>query len=326
MPARVDRFEHWVDRSTADRVDATTYDHTDTVNDYYDLCSQFMERFWSASLQFAPLTPDETLEQSIFRHQGLMISKLRLEQGMTIADFGCGFGTLMRRVAQETGVRVVGINNNEQQLEKARVRNREAGLHEVIDCLKCNIMDMRSIEAESFDRGYAIESTCHTPSRATAYAQIFRLLKPGAYFWCQEMCVTNRFDPNSRDHQAIKQELMQYIALKEIPGFAEVNEAVEIAGFEIVEAGDRGQSDGPTVPWYAPMEGRHGGIFDRAIRAPRARPAVFAAARAAEAARVFPRGSARVIRLMGRAADAYVAGGAAGIFTPLYCFLARKPA
>ena len=41
--------------------------------------------------------------------------------------------------------------------------------------------------------------------------------------------------------------------------------------------------------------------------------------------RVLPKGTADVVRLMDRAARAYVAGGRAGIFTPLYCFLARKP-
>lgn len=53
--------------------------------------------------------------------------------------------------------------------------------------------------------------------------------------------------------------------------------------------------------------------------------AIGMALRAAEVLRVFPEGSAGVARLLDRAADAYVAGGKAGIFTPLYCFLARKP-
>ena len=39
----------------------------------------------------------------------------------------------------------------------------------------------------------------------------------------------------------------------------------------------------------------------------------------------FPRGSAEVIALLDRTGNAYVAGGKAGIFTPLYCFVARRP-
>ena len=55
------------------------------------------------------------------------------------------------------------------------------------------------------------------------------------------------------------------------------------------------------------------------------RKAFIGASRLAEVLRVLPKGSADVVGLMDRTANAYVAGGRAGIFTPLYCFLARKP-
>ena len=60
-------------------------------------------------------------------------------------------------------------------------------------------------------------------------------------------------------------------------------------------------------------------------RIPLGRKALIGASRLAEALGVFPKGSADVVRLMDLTADAYVAGGRTGIFTPLYCFLARKP-
>ena len=57
----------------------------------------------------------------------------------------------------------------------------------------------------------------------------------------------------------------------------------------------------------------------------RGRKLFIGAARLAEKVGLFPRGTADVIRLMDRTANAYVAGGRTGTFTPLYCFLARKP-
>ena len=42
--------------------DAASYDHTETVKDYYDLCNEFMVFGWGESLHFAPLSPDERLE------------------------------------------------------------------------------------------------------------------------------------------------------------------------------------------------------------------------------------------------------------------------
>ena len=154
---------------------------------YYDLCSEFMQFGWNESLHFAPLTPAETLEESIVRHQRLMIEQLQLREGMRIADIGCGVGGPMRRVARESGATVVCINNNAQQLEKARSRNEEVGLDHLAEYVKCSFMDMSVIEANSFDAGYAIESTCHAPDKRGAFAEIFRVLKPGALFWCQEM-------------------------------------------------------------------------------------------------------------------------------------------
>lgn len=325
IPMRVAAFEGWVERSDAAAAGGAEYDHTHTVNEYYDLCNQFMELGWGESLQFAPLVGKEPLSRAIARHQRAMIEALRLEGGMDVADIGCGFGALMRRVASEAGARVVGINNNAHQLEQARLRNREAGLEQVTDCVKCNIMDMSAIAAGSFDRAYAIESTCHTPSRAEAYAQIFRILKPGGLFWGQEMCMTDEFDSTDAEHRSIHQDLRRYIALEEIPGFAQVNRALESVGFEVLEGADRNNRADCKVAWYEPMSGIGGRLGSGIIRRPRVRKALAAPAKAAELLRTLPRGSARIIGLCNKAVDAYTRGGKAGIYTPLYCFLAKKP-
>ena len=152
------------------------------------------------------------------------------------------------------------------------------------------------------------------------------MLKPGALFWGQEMCLTNKFDPASSRHRDIKQELMRGIALNEIASFAEVDQALEAAGFEVVEGMDRSMQEDPYTPWYQPMEGETGTFRNLLRRTPAGRKAMIGMLRLTEAVGLFPKGSTTVVRLMDRTADAYVAGGNTGIFTPLYCFLARKPA
>lgn len=322
---RVNDFYGWMDRAATENVDASVYDHTATVKDYYDLCGEFMVFGWGDSLHFAPLTPQESLEESIVRHQRLMIAKLELQEGMTVVDIGCGVGGPMRRVARESAVRVVGINNNEIQIKKAKRLNAEAELDHRIDYVPCSYMDMSAIEDNTFDRGYAIESTCHAPNKVHAFAEIFRVLKPGALFWGQEMCLTERFDPNNERHQAIKRDLMYGIALKEIATQGEVVRALETVGFHVIEGMNRDVKEGPTTPWYQPLEARHGTLANYVVKIPWGRKAFIGASKLAELLGVFPRGSAQVVRLMDRTAEAYVAGGQAGIFTPLYCFLARKP-
>ncbi len=325
--SRVVRFDEWMERARED-AGPNGYDHAETVKEYYDLCSDFMIFGWSESLHFAPLSTRESLEESQIRHQRLMIEKLALHKGMTVIDVGCGTGGPMRRVVQEADVRVVGVNISEVQLAKAKSLNAEVGIDHMVEYLECSFMDMASVADGTFDRGYAIESTCHAPDKAGAFAEIYRVLKPGALFWGQEMCMTDDFDPDDRRHRGIKEELMHGIALKDIATFGEVNQALEAAGFEIIEATDRAvddENDRTTMPWYQPMETRHGTLGNALRRIPLGRKALIGTSRLAEVLKMFPEGSSEVVRLLDRTANAYVTGGKTGIFTPLYCFLARKP-
>ena len=321
--SRVKHLDGWMDRVSPHDAGPDGYNHVETVQEYYNICNEFMVFGWGESLHFAPLSPRERLEESKIRHQRLMIAKLELERGMAVIDVGCGIGGPMRRVVQEAGVRVLGVNSSDVQLENAKALNTAAGIDHMVDYFAGSFMDMSAVPDDTFDRGYAIESTCHAPDKAGAFAEIYRVLKPGALFWGQEMCMTDKFDPADSRHQAMKKDLMHGIALKDIATMREVDRDLEAAGFHIMEARDRAvEENGTTAPWYQPMESRRG----NALRGtPLGRHAYIVMSRLAEALKIFPRGSADVVGLMDRTARAYVAGGKAGVFTPLYCFLARKP-
>ncbi|MCY4354184.1 MAG: class I SAM-dependent methyltransferase [Truepera sp.] len=296
VASRVQHFDGWIDRASVKGADATGYDHTETVKEYYDLCSEFMVFGWSESLHFAPLSPQESVEDSQIRHQRLMISKLELRKGMTVIDVGCGIGGPMRRIVREAGVKVVGVNNSEVQLDKAKSLNAEKGLDHMVDYLACSFMDMGAIADDTFDRGYAIESTCYAPDKAGAFAEIYRVLKPGALFWGQEMCMTDKFDPDDNRHQVIKRDLMRGIALKDIATIGEVNRALETAGFQVLEGMDwASEENGSTTPWYQPMVTRGRTLGNALVRIPLGRKAFIGASRLAEALGVFPKGSADVI-------------------------------
>ena len=61
---RVKDFDGWMDRASSEEEAPTDYDHAETVKEYYDLCSDFMVFGWGESLHFAPLSPNESLEES----------------------------------------------------------------------------------------------------------------------------------------------------------------------------------------------------------------------------------------------------------------------
>ena len=320
------RVERLNDRLDETLTPSDSLDHAETARGYYDICSDLMVYGWGESLHFAPLSPRESLEESKLRHQRLMIDKLKLHEGMSVIDVGCGIGGPMRTVVREAGVRVTGVNNSEVQLAKARALTAKAGLSNKIEYVEASFMDMGAVEANTYDRAYAIESTCHAPDKVGAFTQICRVLKPGGLLWGQEMCLTDEFDPGNSTHRDIEQELMRGIALRKIATFAEVNQALETAGFEVIEGENLGiGANSSTTPWYQPMEARNGTRRASLRGTPLGRRLAIASARAAESLRILPRGTAEVAKLLDRTADAYVAGGKTGIFTPLYCFVAQKP-
>jgi len=325
LRARVAKLNGRLDETSAPG-DSDRLDHAETATEYYDICSHLMVYGWGESLHFAPLSPNESLDDSKLRHQRLMIDKLDLQPGMSVIDVGCGIGGPMRTVVREAGVTVTGINSSEVQLARARQLTAAAGLSDMIDYVETSFMDMGAIDDSTYDRAYAIESTCHAPDKVGAFREISRVLKPGALLWGQEMCLTDTFDADDASHQDIEQELMRGIALKRIATFAEVNRALETAGFEVIEGMDRGAAEnGSITPWYQPMEARSGTRRNTLRGTPVGRQLAIGAARLAETLRVLPTGTAEIAKLLDRTADAYVAGGKTGIFTPLYCFVARKP-
>ena len=319
------RHQQWVEGASSTDGSGEV-DHAELVKEYYEICTEFMVFGWSESLHFAPLSPRLSLEESQIRHQRSIIESLELEAGMQVIDVGCGIGGPMRRVAREAGVHVLGVNINEHQLNRAKALNEEAEIGHMVDYLGASFMDMSAIADGTFDRGYAIESTCHAPNKEGAFAEIFRVLRPGAHFWGQEMCLTDKFDPDDVRHQTVKQHLQHGVALNDIATMDEVNRALEAVGFELVEGQDQGLAQpGASTPWYQPMLSYRGTRRGSVSRSPLGRQALLAGARLAEWVRILPDGSASVISMMDRTARAYVAGGQTGIFTPLYCFLARKP-
>ncbi|MGB5522086.1 MAG: hypothetical protein WBM96_05930, partial [Polyangiales bacterium] len=81
----------------------------------------------------------------------------------------------------------------------------------------------------------------------------------------------------------------------------------------------------PATPWYLPLVGETESLL--ALR--RGRVGRFLARRTIrtlEALRIAPKGSTEVSKMLGSAAEALIAGGELGIFTPNYFFLAQRPA
>jgi sterol 24-C-methyltransferase len=100
-------------------------------------------------------------------------------------------------------------------------------------------------------------------------------------------------------------------------------QALEAAGFEVLDHFDATLRSDPETPWYLPLVGELAGL-GTLRRGRLGRRISRRTIGILEALRVAPKGSKEVSKMLGRAADGLIAGGEAGIFTPSYFFLARK--
>ena len=293
------------------------------TNQYYDLVTDLYEYGWGKSFHFAPRAPNESFAESVARHERNLAQRLDLRPGMRVADLGCGVGGPLREIARCSGATIVGVNNNEYQLERARKLTDEAGLGHQAEFLKCDFMQMDAPD-ESFDAIYAIEATIHAPSKAGCYGEVFRVLKPGGCFAAYEYCLTGKFDPNNSRHRQIKGDLETGGALQDTPFPQHIDDALRKVGFELLESRDLNESAGPGIPWYQPLAGSR--LSFAGFRSTRpGRMVTHGTLQLLEALGIVPEGTVRVSGLLNLCAAAMVASGRLGIFTPMYLIYARKP-
>lgn len=163
---------------------------------YYDGATQLYEFGWAKSFHFSRFYKGEAFLASLARHEHYLASQMGLRSGMRVLDVGCGVGGPAREIAQFTDAQIIGLNNNDFQIQRATKYTEQAGLDNVT-FIKGDFMHLVEQFGENyFDAGgsffdivinsslsvfvvYAIEATVHAPSWEGVYGEIFKVLKPG---------------------------------------------------------------------------------------------------------------------------------------------------
>ena len=295
--------------------------HQATAERYYDLVTDFYEFGWGRSFHMAPRRRGESFKASLLRHQHFLADRLALKPGMQVLDVGCGVGGPMDHLARYTGAHFVGLNINAYQIARARRHTRHHG--DRCRFVHSDFMDMPMAGA-TFDGAFAIESAVHAPDLTGLYREVFRVLRPGARFAGYEWCMTEKYDAGNAEHRRIKQGILEGAGAVDIGGTSQVCDALRAAGYEVEEACDKAFESDPATPWYRSLQGRDFSLTSLP-RIPMGRALINVTLRAGEALRLVPMGSVAVSSFLNATADAMIEGGQAGIFTPSFYFLARKP-
>ena len=252
-----------------------------------------------------------------------------LRDGMKVLDVGCGVGGPAREIAKFAGVNIVGLNNNDYQIERATRYAAKEGLSNQLSFTKGDFMQM-SFPPNTFDAVYAIEATVHAPSLEGVYSQIFRVLKPGGTFGVYEWLMTENYDNDNPRHREIRLGIEQGDGISNMVKISEALEAIKAAGFVLEYHEDLAERQ-DARPWYWPLSGDFsmmGSIWEFLTIArlhKLGRGAIHKFVGALEMVGVASKGTQKTADSLAVAADNLVAGGKQKLFTPMYLMVAKKP-
>lgn len=252
-----------------------------------------------------------------------------IKEGMKVLDVGCGVGGPAREIVKFTDANVVGLNNNDYQIERATRYAEREGLSHKLSFVKGDFLQMKFPD-NSFDAVYAIEATVHAPDLEGVYKEIFRVLKPGGVFGVYEWLMTDAYDNDNPEHRRIRLGIELGDGISNMVKVSEGLTAFKNAGFELLHNEDL--ADRPdAIPWYYPLAGsfKHmtspWDFFTIARMTWWGRGIAHRFCGAMETIGLFPKGTQKTADSLAIAGDCLVAGGEKKLFTPMYLMVGRKP-
>jgi cyclopropane-fatty-acyl-phospholipid synthase len=150
---------------------------------HYDQPVAFYRTFLGDDLVYSCGYWDEavtTLDEAQAAKLDYVLDKLRLREGQTLLDIGCGWGSLVIRAAQR-GAHALGITLSRRQHEEAQRRIAAAGVE---DRARVELRDYRDLGETQFDAVASIGMVEHVGREKLAeYFEVaYRALRAGGLF------------------------------------------------------------------------------------------------------------------------------------------------
>lgn len=127
----------------------------ESVSAHYDVSNEFYELFLGDSMTYTCAyypDPAATLDEAQENKYRLVFEKLRLQEGDTLLDVGCGWGGMVRYAARH-GVKAIGVTLSQEQYEWGREKIAAEGLAGLAE-VRC--LDYRDVPESGFDAVSAI--------------------------------------------------------------------------------------------------------------------------------------------------------------------------
>ncbi|CAI1625368.1 hypothetical protein SEUBUCD646_0M01370 [Saccharomyces eubayanus] len=323
-------LKHWDGKTDKDAEERRLEDYNEATHSYYNVVTDFYEYGWGSSFHFSRFYKGESFAASIARHEHYLAYKAGIKKDDLVLDVGCGVGGPAREIARFTGCNVIGLNNNDYQIAKAKYYAEKYNLSDQMDFVKGDFMHM-DFEENTFDRVYAIEATCHAPKLEGVYSEIYKVLKPGGTFAVYEWVMTDNYDENNAEHRKIAYEIELGDGIPKMFHVDVAKQALKNCGFEVLVSEDLADNE-DEIPWYYPLTGEWKYVQNLANLATFFRTSYLGRqftttmVSLMERFGLAPEGSKEVTAALENAAVGLVAGGRSKLFTPMMLFVAKKPA
>lgn len=326
-------FKHWDNRNSETQTDedqeARLEDYSSLTKHFYNLATDFYEYGWGTSFHFSRYYKGENFRQAGARHEHYLAHQIGIKADMKVLDVGCGVGGPGREICRFTDCEIVGLNNNDYQIQRANHYAKTMKLDHKLSYVKGDFMQM-DFEPETFDAVYAIEATVHAPVLEGVYKEIYRVLKPGGTFGVYEWVLTDKHDESNPRHREIAYGIEVGNGIPKMFTADVAEQGLKNAGFEITYQKDLADV-GDDIPWYYPLTGDWkyvqslGDLFTFFRTSKWGRVLTMEATGLLEKLHIAPTGSKKVTIALEDAAINLVDGARLETFTPMMLYICKKP-
>lgn len=106
---------------------------------------------------------------------------LEMSADSRVLEIGCGSGRYALHLAEHTGCEITGLDINAHGIDNAQRLAQEAGLKSAT-FQRCDVSQRLPFLDNTFDAVFANDVLCHIRGRSAIFAEVHRVLKPGARF------------------------------------------------------------------------------------------------------------------------------------------------
>lgn len=157
-------------------------ENNSAIIEYYEKSQSSYDLIWmnkrNLAMHYGFWDKDtKNLHEALINENKAVAESLDIKKGDIVLDAGCGVGGTAIWIAENYGVKVVGINIVEKQIKLAKKYAKDRGVENLVDF---HVRDFckTGFADGYFTKIYGVESICHANSKEKLLKELFRVLKP----------------------------------------------------------------------------------------------------------------------------------------------------